>query len=126
MVPASVEEEVFREYGMSAARPQNFEVDFLDYAELAFNDIELYGPNGSGARLYAHVKDQLELSCATWSAMGRSTWPPRSTTSPPTGFSPIKSIFIPIDLFNPRRIRKNSTARQRASYSLSVLLSLYV
>jgi hypothetical protein len=61
-IPASVREEVFREYGMSAARPQNFEVDFLITPELGgSNDIQNLWPEPYRAPVWnAHVKDQLE------------------------------------------------------------------
>jgi hypothetical protein len=62
VIPASVREEVFREYGMSAARPQNFEVDFLITPELGgSNDIRNLWPEPYRAPVWnAHVKDQLE------------------------------------------------------------------
>jgi hypothetical protein len=62
VIPASVREEVFREYGMSAARPQNFEVDFLITPELGgSNDIKNLWPEPYRAPVWnAHVKDQLE------------------------------------------------------------------
>jgi Putative zinc-finger len=61
-IPASVKEEVFREYGMSAARPQYFEVDFLITPELGgSNDIKNLWPEPYRAPVWnAHVKDQLE------------------------------------------------------------------
>jgi hypothetical protein len=61
-IPASVREEVFREYGMSAARPQNFEVDFLITPELGgSSDIRNLWPEPYRAPVWnAHVKDQLE------------------------------------------------------------------
>jgi hypothetical protein len=61
-IPASVKEEVFREYGMSAARPQNFEVDFLITPELGgSSDIRNLWPEPYRAPVWnAHVKDQLE------------------------------------------------------------------
>lgn len=61
-IPASMREEVFREYGMSAARPQNFEVDFLITPELGgSNDIRNLWPEPYRAPIWnAHVKDQLE------------------------------------------------------------------
>jgi hypothetical protein len=63
VIPASVKEEVFREYGMSAARPQNFEVDFLITPELGgSNDIRNLWPEPYRAPVWnAHVKDQLEV-----------------------------------------------------------------
>jgi putative zinc finger protein len=62
VIPASVKEEVFREYGMSAARPQYFEVDFLITPELGgSNDIRNLWPEPYRAPVWnAHVKDQLE------------------------------------------------------------------
>jgi putative zinc finger protein len=62
VIPASVREEVFREYGMSAARPQYFEVDFLITPELGgSNDIRNLWPEPYRAPVWnAHVKDQLE------------------------------------------------------------------
>jgi hypothetical protein len=62
VIPASVREEVFREYGMSASRPQNFEVDFLITPELGgSNDIRNLWPEPYRAPVWnAHVKDQLE------------------------------------------------------------------
>ncbi len=62
VIPASVKEEVFREYGMSAAKPQNFEVDFLITPELGgSNDIRNLWPEPYRAPVWnAHVKDQLE------------------------------------------------------------------
>jgi Putative zinc-finger len=62
VISASVREEVFREYGMSAARPQNFEVDFLITPELGgSNDIRNLWPEPYRAPVWnAHVKDQLE------------------------------------------------------------------
>jgi Putative zinc-finger len=62
VIPASLREEVFREYGMSAARPQNFEVDFLITPELGgSNDIRNLWPEPYRAPVWnAHVKDQLE------------------------------------------------------------------
>jgi hypothetical protein len=62
VIPASVREEVFREYGMTAARPQNFEVDFLITPELGgSNDIRNLWPEPYRAPVWnAHVKDQLE------------------------------------------------------------------
>jgi hypothetical protein len=61
-IPASVKEEVFREYGMSAARPQYFEVDFLITPELGgSSDIRNLWPEPYRAPVWnAHVKDQLE------------------------------------------------------------------
>jgi Putative zinc-finger len=61
-IPASVREEVFREYGMSAARPQNFEVDFLITPDLGgSSDIRNLWPEPYRAPVWnAHVKDQLE------------------------------------------------------------------
>src|ERR1700722_5682434 len=61
-IPASVKEEVFREYGMSAARPQYFEIDFLITPELGgSNDIRNLWPEPYRAPVWnAHVKDQLE------------------------------------------------------------------
>jgi hypothetical protein len=61
-IPASLREEVFREYGMSAAKPQNFEVDFLITPELGgSNDIRNLWPEPYRAPVWnAHVKDQLE------------------------------------------------------------------
>jgi hypothetical protein len=61
-IPPSVREEVFREYGMSAARPQNFEVDFLITPELGgSSDIRNLWPEPYRAPVWnAHVKDQLE------------------------------------------------------------------
>lgn len=61
-IPGSVKEEVFREYGMSAARPQNFEVDFLITPELGgSSDIRNLWPEPYRAPVWnAHVKDQLE------------------------------------------------------------------
>lgn len=62
VIPASVREEVFREYGMSTARPQYFEVDFLITPELGgSNDIKNLWPEPYRAPVWnAHVKDQLE------------------------------------------------------------------
>jgi hypothetical protein len=62
VIPASVKEEVFREYGISAANPQNFEVDFLITPELGgSNDIRNLWPEPYRAPVWnAHVKDQLE------------------------------------------------------------------
>jgi hypothetical protein len=62
VIPASVKEEVFREYGMSAARPQYFEIDFLITPELGgSNDIRNLWPEPYRAPVWnAHVKDQLE------------------------------------------------------------------
>lgn len=62
VIPAAVREEVFREYGMSAAKPQNFEVDFLITPELGgSNDIKNLWPEPYRAPVWnAHVKDQLE------------------------------------------------------------------
>lgn len=62
VIPASVREQVFREYGMSAAKPQNFEVDFLVTPELGgSNDIRNLWPEPYRAPVWnAHVKDQLE------------------------------------------------------------------
>jgi hypothetical protein len=62
VIPTSVKEEVFREYGMSAARPQYFEVDFLITPELGgANDIRNLWPEPYRAPVWnAHVKDQLE------------------------------------------------------------------
>jgi anti-sigma factor RsiW len=62
VIPASVREEVFREYGMSAAKPQFFEVDFLITPELGgSNDIKNLWPEPYRAPVWnAHVKDQLE------------------------------------------------------------------
>jgi hypothetical protein len=62
VIPASVKEEVFREYGMNAARPQYFEVDFLITPELGgSNDIKNLWPEPYRAPVWnAHVKDQLE------------------------------------------------------------------
>jgi anti-sigma factor RsiW len=61
-IPASVREEVFREYGMSAAKPQYFEIDFLITPELGgSNDIKNLWPEPYRAPVWnAHVKDQLE------------------------------------------------------------------
>jgi hypothetical protein len=61
-IPASVKEEVFREYGISTARPQNFEVDFLITPELGgSSDIRNLWPEPYRAPVWnAHVKDQLE------------------------------------------------------------------
>ena len=61
-IPASVKEEVFREYGMSAARPQYFEIDFLITPELGgSNEIRNLWPEPYRAPVWnAHVKDQLE------------------------------------------------------------------
>jgi hypothetical protein len=61
-IPASVRDEVFREYGMSAAKPQNFEVDFLITPELGgSNDIRNLWPEPYRAPVWnAHVKDQVE------------------------------------------------------------------
>ena len=61
-IPAALREEVFREYGMSAARPQYFEVDFLITPELGgSNDIKNLWPEPYRAPVWnAHVKDQLE------------------------------------------------------------------
>ncbi len=62
VIPASVKEQVFREYGMSAAKPQYFEVDFLITPELGgSNDIQNLWPEPYRAPVWnAHVKDQLE------------------------------------------------------------------
>jgi len=62
VIPASVKEQVFREYGMSAAKPQNFEVDFLITPQLGgSNDIRNLWPEPYHAPVWnAHVKDQLE------------------------------------------------------------------
>jgi hypothetical protein len=62
-IPVSVKEEVFREYGMSAAHPQNFEIDFLITPELGgSNDIQNLWPEPYRAPVWnAHVKDQLEV-----------------------------------------------------------------
>ena len=62
MIPVSIREEVFREYGMSAARPQYFEIDFLITPELGgSNDIKNLWPEPYRAPVWnAHVKDQLE------------------------------------------------------------------
>jgi hypothetical protein len=61
-IPASVKEEVFREYGMGAARPQYFEIDFLITPELGgSNEIRNLWPEPYRAPVWnAHVKDQLE------------------------------------------------------------------
>jgi hypothetical protein len=61
-IPASMRDEVFREYGMSAAKPQFFEVDFLITPELGgSNDIKNLWPEPYRAPVWnAHVKDQLE------------------------------------------------------------------
>lgn len=62
VIPASVKEEVFREYGMSAARPQYFEVDFLITPELGgSNDIRNLWPEPYRGPVWnARVEDQLE------------------------------------------------------------------
>src|ERR1700760_4829874 len=62
VIPAGLKEQVFREYGMSAAKPQNFEVDFLITPELGgSNDIRNLWPEPYRAPVWnAHVQDQLE------------------------------------------------------------------
>jgi hypothetical protein len=62
VIPASVQKQVFREYGMERARPQDYEVDFLITPELGgSNDIHNLWPEPYHAPVWnAHVKDELE------------------------------------------------------------------
>jgi hypothetical protein len=61
-IPVSLKQQVFREYGMDKARPQDFEVDFLITPELGgSNDIRNLWPEPYHAAVWnAHVKDELE------------------------------------------------------------------
>jgi hypothetical protein len=62
VIPASLKQEVFREYDLTGARMRDFEVDFLITPELGgSNDIRNLWPEPYHAPVWnAHVKDELE------------------------------------------------------------------
>jgi len=62
VVPASLQQEVFREYGIEGAHPRDYEVDFLITPELGgSNDIHNLWPEPYRSTVWnAHVKDELE------------------------------------------------------------------
>jgi hypothetical protein len=62
VVPASVRRQVFQEYGMNGAPPNDYEVDFLITPELGgSNDIHNLWPEPYYSTVWnAHVKDELE------------------------------------------------------------------
>jgi hypothetical protein len=62
VVPASLQQQVFQEYGIKGARPRDYEVDFLITPELGgSNDIHNLWPEPYFSTVWnAHVKDELE------------------------------------------------------------------
>ena len=62
VVPASLQHQVFQEYGIEGARPKDYEVDFLITPELGgSNDIHNLWPESYYSTVWnAHVKDELE------------------------------------------------------------------
>ncbi len=61
VVPASLKQAVFREYGMASARPQDYEVDYLITPQLGgATSLRNLWPEPYSAEWNARVKDQLE------------------------------------------------------------------
>lgn len=62
VIPASLQRQVFQEYGMEGAPPKDYEVDFLITPELGgSNDIHNLWPEPYYSTVWnAHVKDELE------------------------------------------------------------------
>jgi len=62
MVPVSLQQEVFREYGLAGAKPEAYEVDYLITPELGgSSDIRNLWPQPYSSNVWnAHVKDALE------------------------------------------------------------------
>ncbi len=62
MVPVSLQQQVFREYGLSGAKPEAYEVDYLITPELGgSSDIRNLWPQPYSSSVWnAHVKDALE------------------------------------------------------------------
>ena len=62
MVPVSLQQQVFREYGLADAKPEAYEVDYLITPELGgSSDIRNLWPQPYSSSVWnAHVKDALE------------------------------------------------------------------
>jgi hypothetical protein len=62
MVPVSLQQQVFREYGLAGAKPEAYEVDYLITPELGgSSDIRNLWPQPYSSNVWnAHVKDALE------------------------------------------------------------------
>jgi hypothetical protein len=97
-VPVALQQRVFDEYGLQAAEPRAYEVDYLITPALGgADDIHNLWPESSSATVWnAQVKDELEDHLRNLVCDGQLDLATASTKLPPTGSKRIRSTFTPI------------------------------
>ena len=99
-VPVALQRRVFDEYGIRAAEPRAYEVDYLITPALGgADDIHNLWPESSSATVWnAQVKDALEDHLRNLVCHGDLTWLPPNAKLRPTGSKPTRNTFTRIAL----------------------------